>query len=132
MRADLAEAKVCCGARAFRGCAVIARRAIQSACIDKGANRNDKLERQLDELCSKGVITNELGSWGHSVRWIGNDAAHPDSPQVEEKDADDILKLAEEFLRVIYVTPKIAKEQAEKRAPARRDGGKIKKKKESR
>lgn len=128
IRADLAEAKTCYSAHAFRGCAVIARRAIQSACIDKGANSSDKLERQLEELSLKGVITKELASWGHSVRWIGNDAAHPDSPKVEEKDADDILKLAEEFLRVIYVTPKIAKEQADKRAPGRRDGRKNEKK----
>jgi len=128
MRGDLAEAKTCYSVRVFRGCAVIARRAIQSACIDKGANSSDKLERQLEDLSLKGVITKELASWGHSVRWIGNDAAHPDSPKVEEKDADDILKLAEEFLRVIYVTPKIAKDQADKRAPARKDGRKNEKK----
>jgi hypothetical protein len=86
------------------------------------------LELQLDELHSKGVITKDLRDWGHSVRWIGNDAAHPDSPKVEEKDADDILKLAEEFLRVIYVTPKIAKAQAERRGPKRQDGRKNEKK----
>jgi hypothetical protein len=130
MRGDLAEAKTCYSVHAFRGCAVIARRAIQSACIDRGANRSNRLETQLDELSSKGVITKELASWGHSVRWIANDAAHPDSLKVEEKDADDILKLAEEFLRVIYVTPMIAKEQADKRGPARQDERKNERKQE--
>jgi hypothetical protein len=128
MKSDLVEAKMCFAAHAFRGCAMMARRAVQSTCIDKGANKNNQLVTQLEELRSKGVITQELASWGHSVRWIGNDAAHPDSSKVEEKDADDILKLAEEFLRVIYVTPQIAKEQAGKRGPARQDGRKNEKK----
>jgi hypothetical protein len=78
MRTDLAEAKTCYSAHAFRGCAVVARRAIQSACIERGAAKNKKLELQLDELHSGGVITKDLKNWGHSVRWIGNDAAHPD------------------------------------------------------
>ena len=132
MRTDLMEAKVCYSAKAYRGCAVVARRAVQSACIERGAGKDKKLEVQLDELHSKGVITTGLRDWGHSVRWIGNDAAHPDSPPVVDKDAEDILKLAEEFLRLIYVTPKIAKEQAEKRTPTRQDGRKNEKKKEQR
>jgi hypothetical protein len=37
MRTDLIEAKTCYSVSAYRGCAVLARRAIQSTCLDKGA-----------------------------------------------------------------------------------------------
>lgn len=42
------------------------------------------------------------------VRWIGNDAAHPNKDKVEREDAEDILSLAEQFLQVLYVAPAIA------------------------
>ena len=48
------------------------------------------------------------------MRWIGNDAAHP-AAEVTKDDAEDILKLAEQFLHVIYVAPAIAKELADKK-----------------
>lgn len=115
MRKDLTEAKMCHSVDAFRACAVLARRAIQSACIDKGAGKGKDLYAQLDELKERGVITEDLRKWGHIVRWGGNDAAHPDSPEVNEKDSKEVLELAEQFLNVIYVTPKIAEEQAKKR-----------------
>ena len=43
------------------------------------------------------------------VRWVGNDAAHPGGDPVTAEDADAILKLAEQFLYVVYVAPAIAK-----------------------
>jgi len=66
---------------------------------------------QIEELANEGVITSELKEWAHVVRWVGNDAAHPDSLEVTEEDAEDILKLAEQFLHVLYVTPAIARER---------------------
>lgn len=121
MKTDLKEAKICLSVNAFRGCAVLARRAIQSACIHKKAHEKKTLEKQIDELGSKGIITDSLRKWAHAVRWIGNDAAHPKAKHpVEKEDADDILKLAEEFLAAIYVTPKIAEEQAKLRAPKKK------------
>jgi hypothetical protein len=61
------------------------------------------------------VITNDLKEWADVVRWVGNDAAHPDKQPVNEEDAQDMLNLAEQFLHVIYVAPAIAKEQRTKR-----------------
>ncbi len=43
IRKDMDEAKLCFSVNAFRACAVMARRAIQAACIDKGANENKHL-----------------------------------------------------------------------------------------
>ncbi len=125
IRRDLDEAKVCFGAGAPRGCASMARRAIQSACRDKGATRG-KLEDEIDDLAGKGIITHDLKDWADNVRWIGNDASHPDSPSVEQDDAEDILKLADQFLQVIYVTPAIAKDLKKKRQAKKAAKGKKK------
>jgi hypothetical protein len=114
IRNDLNEAKISYSVKAFRASAVISRRAMQSACIDKGAKKQ-KLVEQLHELAVNGVITNDLKEWADVVRWVGNDAAHPDNQIVTEKDAEDILHLAEQFLHVIYVAPAIAQEQRTKR-----------------
>jgi hypothetical protein len=55
------------------------------------------------------VIKKELKEWADVVRWVGNDAAHPGKQMVNERDAQDILKLAHQFLHVIYVAPAIAR-----------------------
>ncbi len=114
IRKDIDEAKICFSAGAFRACAVMARRAIQSTAIDKGAG-NGRLVEQINELEKQGIITKDLKEWATVVRWIGNDAAHPNKDDVLEEDADDILKLAEQFLEVIYVTPALARERRKKR-----------------
>ena len=110
MREDLIEAKTCYNASAFRGCAVLARRALQSTCIEKGIKNGD-LVHQLNKLKEIGVITNNILEWATVVRWIANDAAHPNKNQVTKDDAEDILNLCEQFLHVIYVAPAIANEQ---------------------
>jgi hypothetical protein len=107
MRQDLIEAKFCFSIDAYRACAVMARRTIQNACIDKGATKNELIQ-QINELQANGVITRDLREWADVVRWVGNDAAHPDKDTVEIDDAEDILSLAEQFLQVLYVAPSIA------------------------
>ena len=107
MRIDLIEAKLCYSIDAFRACAVMARRTMQNACIDKGAKKGD-LVNQIKELQTNGTITKDLAEWANVVRWVGNDAAHPNKDSVEKEDAEDILSLAEQFLQVLYVAPAIA------------------------
>jgi hypothetical protein len=107
---DLDEAKNCFSISAFRACAVMARRAMQNTCMDKGAAK-DKLNDQLIELQTKGIITADLKKWADVVRWVGNDAAHPDKNDITEDDAKDILALAEQILHIIYVAPAIADER---------------------
>lgn len=114
IRLDLDEAKQCNSIHAFRACAVMARRAIQSTAIAKGATKED-LVSQINELESNGVITNDLKEWATVVRWVGNDAAHPNKDIVSQEDAEDILNLVEQFLNVIFVTPALAQEKRKKR-----------------
>jgi hypothetical protein len=108
IRADLDEAKMCFSVSAWRGAAVMARRAMQSAAIEKGASKKQLVE-QIAELASKGQITVDLKEWADVVRWVGNDAAHPGGDAVTREDAEQVLKLAEQFLHVLYVAPAMAK-----------------------
>jgi len=105
---DLDEAKMCLSVGCYRACAVMARRCIQSACLEKGAKEQD-LVKQIKELCQLGIITNDIEEWATVVRWVGNDAAHPNKEPIKKEDAEDCLKLAEQFLHVIFVTSAIAK-----------------------
>ena len=108
LRADLDEAKTCFAAGCYRGCAVLARRVIQVACIAKGAKKHTLVD-QIAELTAAGVITKDIEEWAHVVRWVGNDAAHPNAQPVTREDAEDCLSLAEQFLHIIFVTPAVAK-----------------------
>lgn len=112
IKSDFEESITCFSIAAYRASAVMARRALQSICLDKGAKEKDKLEKQIDDLFSQGIITKDLRDWAHEVRFVGNDAAHPKKPEndqpVSEEDAKDVLDLLEQFCQVLYVAPAIA------------------------
>ncbi len=110
IRSDLDEAKLCLSVGAFRACAGMCRRAIQQACMEQGADKKKGLEKQIDELQEKGIITSHISKWAHSSRFLGNDALHPEHPEVTEADAKNVLNLAEEMMKILYVMPAISKE----------------------
>lgn len=112
VRSDFIEARKCFSIAAFRAAAVMARRALQNICLDKNADENLKLEKQIDQLFDNRIITQDLRDWAHEVRLVGNDGAHPkkgesDTP-IAKEDAEDILNLLEQFCQVLYVAPSIA------------------------
>ena len=108
LAADLDEAKKCFSTESYRACAAMSRRVVQLACIQKGAKKPNLVD-QISELSTAGVITKDIEEWATVVRWIGNDAAHPNKDVVTKDDAEDCLKLAEQFLHVLFVTTAIAK-----------------------
>lgn len=112
IKKDCEEANLCFSIRAYRAAVVMARRALQSICLDKGAKDDEKLEKQIDWLLSEAIITKDLKNWAHEVRMVGDNAAHPKKPEedqsVSKDDAEDILKLLEQFCQVLYVAPAIA------------------------
>jgi hypothetical protein len=109
IRGDLDEAKLCFSVSAWRGAAVMARRAMQSAAIEKGATKKKQLGDQIAELAAQSKITGDLEEWATAVRWVGNDAAHPGKDTVSQEDAEAVVKLAEQFLHSLYVAPAIAR-----------------------
>lgn len=114
MLSDLKESKICFSSETYRACAVMARRALQSACINKGSTKKNLVD-QIEELKQEGIITSDLREWATVVRWVGNDAAHPNKEVVDRESAEDILNLAEQFLHILYVAPAIALNRKEQR-----------------
>lgn len=119
LKKDLEEANICFAVNSYRATGVMARRALQLCCIDKGAP-DKKLQDQIDWLLDQQIITKELKEWAHEVRLTGNDAAHPSKDiskdeAVTREDADDILILLEQLINVLYITPALAKEKRQRR-----------------
>ena len=110
IKIDIDEAKICFSVKAYRACAIMCRRALQTICIDNGANPNKNLDYQIEELFENGTITKKIADWATSVRWVGNDAAHPKNEEVTTDDADRILKLTEQIADNLYVTDALSKE----------------------
>lgn len=118
IKTDFEEALLCYSTGAYRGAAALARRTVQLICLDKGADKDKKLYQQIDELFSNGVITKDIQEWAHEVRFLGNDAAHPNKNAVSEDDAKDILDLLDSLCEVLYVAPAKAAERKQKRKGA--------------
>ena len=69
IRKDIDEAKLCFSVSAYRACAVISRRTVQSICIEHGA-KNGNLVAQIAEL--KGdKITTQMDEWATSIDGSG-------------------------------------------------------------
>jgi hypothetical protein len=111
---DISEARLCLSVSAFRGAATLARRALQVICLEKGSKK-DRLADQIDELFDKNIITDDIKKWAHEIRYIGNDAAHPNDAPVLKEDAEEILELLDSMCEVLYIAPA----KAEKRREAR-------------
>jgi predicted RNA-binding protein Jag len=94
---------------------------VQAACVE-GKVKDARLEVQINELASKGLITGPLRQWAHEVRLEGGDAAHPGKDglnEVTEQDAEDIIQFAREFLHHLYVMPSKLAVRQEARAKAK-------------
>jgi hypothetical protein len=104
IKEDYDEALLCLSVGAIRGAAILARRAVQTICKDKGAAKND-LKDQIDELFVNNIITKDLQSWAHEVRYVGNDAAHPNAQEVTPEDAEEIIDLLDSLCEVLYIAP---------------------------
>lgn len=115
VKKDFEEALLCQSVGAYRGAAVLARRAVQSICLDKGAKKGENLHKQIKELFDKNIITQAIKDWGDEVRYIGNDAAHPNKEEVSKEDSEDILELLESLCDVLYVAPARATKRKQKR-----------------
>ncbi len=96
------------------------RRALQASCVELKA-KDAKLQDQIDELASKGVITESLKQMAHEVRLTGNDGAHPGKDglnDVSEPDSRDMIEFTREFFHHVFVVPAKLKARQAPPAPA--------------
>jgi hypothetical protein len=129
IRKDIEEALTCLASGAYRAAAAMARRAMQSVCLDKDAPRKKKITtkdgkqktvkvdliEQIDWLEDQRIITPDLRDWAHEVRSVGNKGVHPadaeDTESVSKDDADEVIQLVEAFCSSIYVTTSLFKKR---------------------
>lgn len=105
---DYLEAARCFHAKAFKATVVMARRAIQNMAVDHKIPGNLRLERQIDEMLSLGLITKNLRDSAHEIRHFGNFGAHPRRDHLndtDDVDADAVLQLTMDFMTDLYLRP---------------------------
>lgn len=104
---DFEETLNCQGAGFMYGAAVVGRRALQNALIDKGAKGRDLVD-QINELNDE-ELPKRLKIAAQHVRLIGNDAAH--AREVTADDVAALVNFAGLVLEQMYVLPhEIAKQ----------------------
>lgn len=112
---DYIEALKCYNFSAYKACVVMARRTIQKTCLNLGADKSKKLWEQIKELNELGKLHSDLSNMATEIRYLGNDAAHPSTDEIDEVNSDDakeILDFTNELLDDLYVRPeKIRKMQ---------------------
>lgn len=79
---------------------------IEVVCKDKSANGSD-LEKKIDNLVTMGVLTKDGANILHSLRIMGNQAAHEVKPHSEE-DLYTAFDVVEHLLEGVYLLPKKA------------------------
>ncbi len=79
---------------------------VETMCKDRGA-RGRNLEKKLDNLVDQGVITKDGAEILHSLRIMGNDAAHEVKPHTIE-DLSIAMDVIENALQSIYILPQRA------------------------
>ncbi len=124
MQSDLLEAKQCIAVGAWNAAVVMGRRALQCACVERGAP-SGQLHAQIKWLDENRKITTEQRQWADAARWVGNHGAHDTEPNlaegrpvitdVSETDAADTVDLVEHLFETLYVAAHKAREQLAKR-----------------
>lgn len=100
-----AEAAKSLYANCPRAFAVMARKALEAICANKGETSGILADR-LANLKSKGILQPTLADWAKEVRLIGNVGAHFDPIQtVTMEDAKQLLSFLRELLKYLYELP---------------------------
>ena len=102
---DVLEASRCLDIEASRAAAVMVRRALQGALIDKGADISKPLAEQIRNLNENGLLSSDVVSFAQGLRFLGNFGAHPNDDELEEVTLDDAklgFQVVSKILRQLY------------------------------
>lgn len=119
VRSLFAEASTCEKAKAFRAAGVMYRAAVEELVKDQNATGGD-LFKKIDSL--KGQLSAELVEDLHEARMLGNDSIHAGITYSSEE-VEDVAKLIEEAVLVLYVQPEQKRAMRDARK-TRRDAAK--------
>ena len=60
------------------------RKAVDTALTAKFPDIHGSLAQRIQRAADDGLLTADMAEWAHSIRRLGNDAAHHDEPFSEE------------------------------------------------
>jgi len=85
----------------YEPAAIMCRRCLEAVCLEFNATGRN-LYQKLESLAQSGVIDARLSEWAHSVRAVGNDAAHDPNVSLSKDDARDALDFTEALLLYVF------------------------------
>jgi hypothetical protein len=98
---DILEASKCMDIEVSKAAVVMSRRALQGALLIKGADKTQPLYKQIDGLKDSGVISNDVASLAHGIRYLGNFGAHPDDDLLSDVSFDDAKLAYQVILKIL-------------------------------
>jgi hypothetical protein len=100
---DFREALVCYSSSCFNAFAAMCRRCIQSASTELGSEGSSKVQNQLADLKSTGVVDDETFAVLKEIMLAGHDGAHPHLPKLNSDRAAVLLELMKDVLYQLFV-----------------------------
>jgi hypothetical protein len=80
------------------------RRVLELTMKDKGPDLKGTLEKRINKLADQGKLTPDIAEWAHSIRVLGNEAAH-DEDEPTEDDITDLAAFTRVTLEYLYTMP---------------------------
>jgi len=100
------ESHKCLQAGAYLATAVMCRRTIEALLYDKGVDKKLNLAKGIQKLANEMKFHESMINIADIVRLIGNIGAHADeSANIEKSQAEEIHKLTERLIEMIYIIP---------------------------
>ena len=96
------QAVRCYSSSSFDACALMCRRSLEALCKEFAVTTGS-LQTKLDTLFKQSVIDSRLVEWAHSIRAVGNEAAHDTDTELSQDDAKDALDFTEAILMYVFV-----------------------------
>ena len=116
IKSDFQEALRCRWVDGYNATVEMCRRALESSCIQLGADEGLVLAKMIDWVRTQGKITDSLRDMAHKIKLGGNRAAHPSEKRLTAEDADAVIAFTREYFQGVYVTPaRLAKHDFDKK-----------------
>jgi hypothetical protein len=80
---------------------------VESVCREKEA-QGANLKNKIDDLVTKGVLTQDSAETLHSTRLLGNNSAH-ETIAASDEELDIAMDIVENLIKTVYVIPQKAK-----------------------
>jgi len=98
------EIRGCYSQNAYTASVLLARKILMNVSVYLGADEDKRFQYYVDYLDTEGYIPRNSKGWVDIIRKKGNEATH-ELPDINKKDAEDVLAFTEMLLKIIYEFP---------------------------